>query len=135
LIALTGEPLDVAAHLAAVADPRAGAVATFVGRVRDHDPAVAGRVVALEYQAHPDAAAVLARLAAEARGEGVLGLAISHRVGRVEVGEPAVVAAVATAHRDLAFRTCAALIEAVKAELPVWKREILASGEHVWVGL
>ncbi|NTW40470.1 MAG: molybdenum cofactor biosynthesis protein MoaE [Cellulomonadaceae bacterium] len=133
--ALRTEPLDVAAHLARVDDPRAGAVATFVGQVRDHDPAVAGEVVALEYTAHPDAAAVLDRLAhAAAATTGVLGVAVSHRTGHLAVGDAALVAAVSTAHRDLAFEVCRALVEAVKAELPVWKREVLADGSHLWVG-
>lgn len=135
LTGIEATPLDVAAHLRAVADPRAGAVASFLGHVRDHDPDVVGEVVALEYSAHPDAAAVLARIATEtAAGDGVLGVAVSHRVGRLAVGDAAIVAAVATAHRDLAFDACRALVERVKAELPVWKREILADGSHVWVG-
>ena len=128
-------PLDVAAHLAAVAHPSAGAVASFVGCVRDHDPAVVGEVVALEYSAHPDAPSVLVRIAAElAAPPEVLGVAVSHRVGRLAVGDAALVAAVSTAHRELAFEVCRALVERVKAELPVWKREILADGSHVWVG-
>lgn len=133
---VTDAALDVAAHLADVADPRAGAVATFVGQVRDHDPAVAGRVVGLEYSAHPDAEQVLARLVAGAAArDGVLGVAVSHRVGRLGVGEAALVAVVATAHRELAFAVCRDLVEAVKADVPVWKRELLADGTHVWVGL
>lgn len=136
LVAVTDEPLSLAAHVAAVADRRAGAIATFLGQVRDHDPAVTGEVVALEYTAHPDADAVLARLAGVAAAQdGVLGVAVSHRIGVVDVGEPALVAAVATAHRELAFAVCRELVEAVKAELPVWKREMLADGTHVWVGL
>lgn len=132
---VTGSPLDVAAHLAAVADPRSGAVATFVGQVRDHDPDVVGEVVGLEYSAHPDAPAVLARLAGQAAArDGVLGVAVSHRVGLLDVGEPAIVVAVSTAHRALAFEVCAELVEVVKAELPVWKREVLADGSDVWVG-
>ena len=135
LTALEASPLDVVTHLAAVADPRAGAVATFLGTVRDHDPGVVGEVVALEYSAHPDAAAVLARIAADVTARaGVLAVAVSHRVGRLAVGDTAIVAVVATAHRELAFEVCRALVERVKAELPVWKREILADGSHVWVG-
>ncbi|WP_182111807.1 molybdenum cofactor biosynthesis protein MoaE [Actinotalea sp. JY-7876] len=135
LAVLTAAPLDLAAHVAAVADPRAGAIATFLGQVRDHDPSVAGEVVALDYSAHPDAAAVLARLAdTAARTDGVIGVAVSHRVGLLGVGEAAVVAAVASAHRDLAFTACRELVERVKAELPVWKREVLRDGSHVWVG-
>lgn len=134
--ALSAEPLVPADLFAAVDEPRAGAVATFVGRVRDHAPAVHGAVVALEYSAHPDAAAVLVRLADEAGArEGVLHVALAHRVGRLAVGEPALVAVVATAHRALAFDVCRDLVEAVKAELPVWKREVLADGSHVWAGL
>lgn len=133
---LSAEPLSVADLLAAVDDPRSGAVATFVGRVRDHDPRVDGEIVALEYSAHPDAAAVLDRLAATARArDGVLGVSLAHRVGRLEVGEIALVAAVATAHRELAFAVCRDLVEAVKAELPIWKREVLTDGSHVWAGL
>ncbi|MCV2393780.1 molybdenum cofactor biosynthesis protein MoaE [Actinotalea sp. M2MS4P-6] len=128
-------PLDVAEHVAAVSHPAAGAVATFVGQVRDHDPAVDGEVVALEYSAHPDAEAVLTRIATESARDGVLGIAVSHRVGRLAVGELAVVAAVATAHRQLAFEVCADLVERLKAELPAWKREVLVDGRAVWVGL
>lgn len=128
--------LDVGALLARVTHPAAGAVASFVGQVRDHDPSVAGRVVALEYSAHPDAAAVLARVADEvAAREGILGLAVQHRVGLLGVGDAAIVAAVSSAHRDLAFRACQDLVEQVKAELPMWKREVLEDGSHVWVGL
>ena len=136
LAALTDGVLSVAEHLAAVAHPAAGAVAMFVGQVRDHDPAARGPVVALEYTAHPDGAAVLARLVdAVAARDGVLAVAAGHRYGHLPVGEIAVVVAVATAHRSLAFEVCEELVEAIKAELPMWKREILADGHHVWVGL
>jgi len=130
------QPLDLQFHVEHVSGPAVGAVATFVGLVRDHDPSVEGRVVALEYSAHPTAAAVLERLAAAAAGaDDVLGVAVSHRIGHLAVGEAAIVAAVATAHRAEAFDVCRALVETVKAELPVWKREILDDGSHVWVGL
>lgn len=136
LTRITDRPLDLDEHVEAVAHPASGAVATFLGRVRDHDPEVAGEVVALEYSAHPDAGEVLARIAQQwAARDGVLGLAVSHRVGRLTVGEGAIVAAVATAHRRLAFDVCSGLVEQVKAELPVWKKEVLAGGEHVWVGM
>jgi len=129
-------PLDLAAHVAAVDRPGAGAVATFVGQVRDHDPRVVGEVVALEYSAHPDAERVLAEIAARhAERPGVLGVAVSHRTGRLAVGDLALVAAVSSAHRQLAFEVCEALVEQVKAELPAWKREVLADGRAVWVGL
>jgi molybdopterin synthase catalytic subunit len=136
LVRVTEETLDLAAHVAAVAGPRAGAVATFVGLVRDHDPSVEGEVVGLDYTAHPDAGAVLRSITQEAaRPDDVLGVAVSHRVGMLAVGEAAIVAAVATAHRELAFTVCRTLVETVKAQLPVWKREVLRDGSHVWVGL
>ena len=130
------EPLDLQFHVEHVSGPRAGAVASFVGLVRDHDPSVEGRVVGLDYSAHPDAAAVLARIAESfVADDDVLGLAVSHRVGHLAVGEAAIVAAVATSHRAEAFDVCRALVEKVKAELPVWKREVLDDGSHVWVGM
>ncbi len=136
LARVTTEPLDLTALVTAVGVTAAGAVATFVGLVRDHDPSVTGEVVALDYSAHPDAEAVLRRIAVDAAAaDGVLGVAVSHRVGHLEVGEAAIVAAVATAHRALAFDVCRSLVETVKAELPVWKREDLRDGSHVWVGL
>lgn len=134
--AISDEPLDVMFHVEQVGDPRAGAVATFVGTVRDHDPSVTGTVVALEYSAHPDAPAVLRAIAERAAADDdVLGLAVTHRTGRLGVGETAIVAAVSTAHRAAAFDVCRALVETVKAELPVWKREVLADGTHHWVGM
>ena len=130
------DALDLQFHVEHVSDPRAGAVATFVGLVRDHDPSVEGRVVGLDYTAHPTAQDVLERLAsAAAEQEDVIGVAVSHRVGHLAVGEAAIVAAVSTAHRAEAFDVCRALVETVKAELPVWKREVLEDGSHVWVGL
>ena len=135
-VKLDQHPLDIDVHLAAVQDPRAGAVVTFVGAVRNHDPSVTGAVAALEYTAHPDAEDILRTLAAKAASsDGVLALAVSHRIGLVGVGEAAMIVAVATAHRALAFEVCSALVESVKADLPVWKREVLADGSHVWVGL
>jgi molybdopterin synthase catalytic subunit len=132
MIAVSTEPLDVAAHEAAVAHPAAGAVAAFQGVVRDHDD---GRgVSALEYEAHPSAPSVLAEVAAEiaARPE-VYAVAVSHRVGLLEVGDVALVAAVSTAHRAAAFAACADLVDEVKARLPVWKRQVFADGTQEWV--
>lgn len=125
--------LDVAAHQAAVSGPEVGAIASFVGIVRDHSPDAAGEVVELEYSAHPDAAAVLRRLADEVADSYGVRVAVSHRVGTLGVGEVAIVAAVAQAHRGDAFDACRALVEAVKAQLPVWKKQTLADGSSTWV--
>jgi molybdopterin synthase catalytic subunit len=130
--AVTDRPLDVAAHERAVAHPAAGAVVSFCGVVRDHDD---GRsVVELEYEAHPSAGQVLAEIAAEiADDPAVFAVEVSHRVGRLEVGDVALAAAVSTAHRAAAFAVCARLVEEVKARLPVWKRQVFADGTDEWV--
>ncbi|MFD4959156.1 molybdenum cofactor biosynthesis protein MoaE [Microbacterium sp. NPDC058389] len=135
LAAISAEPLDLDAHLRAVDDPRMGAVTTFVGRVRDHDPDAATDVVALEYSAHPDAPAALARLASEAVGDTGALVAVSHRIGTLAVGDAAVVIAVASAHRAEAFEVCRTLIETIKTGLPVWKRQLESDGTATWLGL
>ena len=132
---ISATALDLAAHVAAVAEPSHGAVATFVGLVRDHDPAVEGTVTHLEYSAHPDADRVIAQIVADVEARFGAAIALSHRTGLLSVGEPAIVAAAAAAHRAAAFDACHAAVERVKAELPIWKREILADGSHSWVGI
>ncbi|MFD0823963.1 molybdenum cofactor biosynthesis protein MoaE, partial [Micromonospora zhanjiangensis] len=93
LVAVTTEPLDLAAHEAAVADRRAGAVVSFQGVVRDHDH---GRqVTRLEYEGHPSADEVLRQVAAEVAADpAVYAVAVSHRLGPLAIGEVALVAAV-----------------------------------------
>lgn len=132
IVAVTTEPLDPAAHERAVASPEAGAVVSFAGIVRNHDH---GRAVTrLEYEAHPSAGTVLKEIAAEiAADPEVRGVAVSHRVGVLEIGEAALVAAVASAHRATAFAACARLVDEVKARLPIWKRQIFADGSEEWV--
>ena len=134
LAAISSEPLSLDAHVAAVTDPTMGAVTTFIGTVRNSDPDAAGEVVALEYSAHPDAEDTLRRLAESAGEEGVI-IAVSHRVGRLEIGEAAVIIAVASGHRAEAFAACRSLIESIKTELPVWKRQVEADGTTQWKGL
>ncbi|MDN3496647.1 molybdenum cofactor biosynthesis protein MoaE [Planococcus sp. APC 4015] len=135
IAAISAEPLDIAAHLDAVEDPTAGAVTTFVGRVRDHDPDAATAVVALEYTSHPDAEATLRRIAEEAAGETGAIVAVSHRIGRLEVGDLAVVIAVASPHRAEAFAVCRDVIETIKHDLPVWKRQVESDGTTAWKGI
>jgi molybdopterin synthase catalytic subunit len=133
--AISAEPLDVAAHLAAVDDASLGAVTSFIGRVRDNDPDAATAVQALEYSAHPDAEAALHRIAeTAAAGTGAV-VAVSHRIGRLEVGDAAVVIAVSSRHRAEAFEVCRDVIESIKRELPVWKRQVEADGTTQWKGL
>lgn len=132
LLAVTDEPLDLAAHEAAVGERRAGAVVSFQGVVRDHDH---GRTVTkLEYEGHPTAEAVLREVAAEVAADPeVYAVAVSHRVGPLEIGDAALVAAVSTAHRAAAFAACARLVDEVKARLPIWKHQIFTDGTDEWV--
>jgi len=133
LLALRDTPLDVAEVLAAVEDPAAGGVVSFTGLVRDHD---GGRGVReLEYVAHPDAAAALQAVAdAVARDLPVHGLAAVHRTGLLAVGDVAVVVAASAAHRGQAFEAARRLIDDLKEQVPVWKRQVFDDGEQEWVG-
>jgi molybdopterin synthase catalytic subunit len=129
---VTDDPLDVAAHELAVAHRRGGAVVSFCGVVRGHDH---GRnVTCLEYHVHPSAGGVIAQVVREfdALPE-VLAVAVSHRIGMLEVGDVALVAAVSTAHRREAFEICARLVDEVKHRLPVWKRQVFDDGTDEWV--
>ena len=132
IAAIGNEPLDLAAHEAAVADPRAGAVVSFQGVVRDHDH---GRTVTLlEYEGHPTAGEVLRAVADEVAADpAVFAVAVSHRVGVLEIGDVALVAAVSTAHRATAFAACARLVDEAKARLPIWKRQVFSDGTDEWV--
>ena len=132
---LSSEPISLDAHLVAVADASHGAVAIFVGLVRDHDPAVKGTVTHLEYSAHPDAETALVAIVEAVEAQSHTVIALTHRTGLLAVGEPAIIAAAAAAHRAEAFAACRLVVERVKAELPIWKREILADGGHTWVGI
>jgi molybdopterin synthase catalytic subunit len=126
------DPLSVDEVRAAVADPAAGAIALFVGTVRDHDHVRA--VSALSYSAHPSGASQLREVAAKVAGRfSVRALAAVHRVGDLEVGDLAVVVAAAADHRDEAFEACRALIEDLKATVPVWKNQSFPDGESEWV--
>ncbi len=133
LLALRDTPLSVEEVLAAVEDPGGGGVVSFTGLVRDCD---GGRGVReLEYVAHPDAADALERVArAVADDLPVLGLAAVHRTGLLAVGDVAVVVAASAAHRGEAFTAARRLIDDLKAQVPVWKRQVFSDGDEEWVG-
>jgi len=132
LAEISDQPLDVAAHSAAVRSAAAGADVTFCGVVRDHDH---GRpVVELEYSGYPTADQVLREVAEEiAAEEAVIAVAISHRIGMLAVGDVALVASVTAAHRKQAFESCQRLVDQAKARLPIWKRQVFADGTDEWV--
>jgi molybdopterin synthase catalytic subunit len=131
---ITETPLSVDRLLQLVQDPTVGGIALFVGVVRDHDSGAA--VVSLDYSQHPTAEATLLRCAeAAAAAYDVVAVAVEHRVGHLEVGDLAVVVAVGAVHRGSALAACAALIDQVKAEVPIWKEQRFVSGTTAWVGL
>jgi len=130
---LSAEPLSVERVIAAVAHPSAGGIDVFVGVVRDHNE---GRpVTRLDYEAYATmAVAEMKRIADEIGAEtpGVR-LAAAHRVGPLGVGDAAIICAASAVHRGEAFRACKALIDAIKARAPIWKREHGPDGPY-WVG-
>ena len=126
-------PLDLAAAVAEVETDEAGAIATFVGTVRRRSR---GRDVQfLDYEAYEEMAEpMLDRLAADlTERHGLCAVAIHHRIGRVEIGEPSVVIAVSAAHRAAALEACREAIDALKETIPLWKKEVYAGGEE-WIG-
>lgn len=129
------EPLSLDAALDVVADPRAGAVAVFIGIVREHDGGQDG-VTQLDYSAHPEAAVALrAVVESVAAQPGVCGVVAVHREGELAVGDRAVICVVSAEHRAQAFDGARELIEECKARVPIWKRQHFVTGEHTWVGL
>jgi molybdopterin synthase catalytic subunit len=130
---LTDQPVALDELEALVAHDAAGAVVGFAGVVRDHDN---GRAVErIEYSAHPSAQGVLADIVAEVAkdAQGVRAVAACHRIGLLAVGDAALVAAVSADHRQGAFATCLQLVDAIKAQLPVWKHQFFADGTDEWV--
>ncbi len=127
------DPLSVDEAMAFVADPAAGATCVFAGTVRDHSHA--GEVRGLTYEAWDELAlARLGELGEELFGRWpVLRVAVLHRTGDLSVGETSVVVACSAPHRADAFEACRHGIERLKHDVPIWKKEALASGDSHWV--
>ncbi len=129
---ITSTPLTVEAAIHAVEGPGSGAVATFLGLVRDHN--LGRRVLWLDYEAYAPLAEKALELIvqeAQARWPGAR-MAIHHRTGRLDIGEASVIIAVATPHRADAFAACRYAIERIKQIVPIWKHEHFDGGE-VWI--
>lgn len=132
LAELRDTPLSVDEVYAAVTGDAAGGIAVFAGAVRDHDHGQS--VTGLSYSAHPSAAAQLRKVAEHiAERFDVHAVAAVHRVGDLAIGDLAVVVAVATSHRATAFDACRALIDELKATVPIWKHQRFTSGDSEWV--
>src|ERR1700753_2713561 len=134
LVAIRETPLSLDEVRNAIADPAAGGEVLFVGTVRDHDDGHG--VTGLSYSAHPSAERELRRVAEEiaVKYPDAIAVAAVHRVGDLAVGDLAVVVGVACAHRAEAFHACHALIDELKAVVPVWKHQRFADGSDEWVG-
>ncbi|MDQ0850949.1 molybdopterin synthase catalytic subunit [Arthrobacter sp. B3I9] len=150
---LSTEPISVDQAIAAVESDTAGAVVSFSGVVRNHD---GGKPVRrLSYSAHPTAhqvmADVVAALVAEQADDAGAGASLAsgqadggqrppvriwaaHRIGMLEIGDPALVCAVSAAHRGQAFEVCSELVDRIKAQVPIWKEQFFTDGTVEWVG-
>ena len=133
LALVSSQPLHAAEFESFVLDSANGALVTFRGIVRDHDHGLA--VTSLDYEAHPDAARFLEECCRQVATSFGLRVAAAHRVGSLVVGDTALVAAVAAPHRAEAFAACEQLVELIKKQVPIWKRQHLADGATEWVGL
>jgi molybdopterin synthase catalytic subunit len=129
-------PLPTADAIRFVSVPEAGGVALFLGTTRaENHPQSSHPLLALDYEAYPELAnRQLADLAQRARQKWpILRLAILHRTGRVAPAEPSVVIAVSTPHRAESFEACRYLIDQLKAEVAIWKKEVWSDGTTSWV--
>jgi len=131
-VAITAAPLDLQSLSALVAAEGDGAIASFVGIVRDEN--LGRRVLFLEYEAYEVLAIkAIERIVGEARHAWPdTRLAVHHRIGRLEIGEASIIIAAASPHRAHAFAACRYAIERVKQIVPIWKREHFDGGE-VWL--
>jgi len=130
--ALSADPLDIVGLLSGAHHPGAGAVVLFSGEVRDSNRGQA--VLGLEYEAYaPMAEKLIAEILAEARANWKLHIAVAqHRVGKVAVGDSAVVVITASAHRSEAYAANRHIIDRIKHEAPIWKCEHYADGTKEW---
>lgn len=133
LVDLRETPLDIGEVVAALDDDASGGLTLFVGRVRDHD---GGKGVdGLDYSAHPTAREKLAEVCVRVAEEyDVQGVAAVHRTGSLAIGDIAVIVATTAAHRGEAFTASRALIDTLKAEVPIWKHQRFGDGTEEWVG-
>ena len=133
MFTLTEAPIDAEAVRASVASSAGGALVVFHGNVRNETRG--RRVLYLEYEAYPAMALrEMERVARDvAKEHGLVGIACTHRIGRLALGEAAVVLAVAAPHRRAALEAVEAFVGRLKREVPIWKKEHFEGGS-VWVG-
>jgi molybdopterin synthase catalytic subunit len=129
---VTDVPVHIQELSKLVANPHSGAVVTFCGDVRNHD---GGKEVAsLLYEIHPSAPEQIKLITQSVMGRfEIEKVAVAHRYGDIAIGETAFAVAVSAAHRQAAFDACAAIVDEVKAKLPIWKHQKFTDGSDEWV--
>ena len=133
LVELRETPLDVVEVVDALDDDASGGLTLFIGRVRDHDEGKS--VGGLDYSAHPTVVERMRDVCRRvAEQYDVTGVVAVHRVGTLQVGDIAVIVATTAAHRGEAFTASRALIDTLKAEVPIWKHQRFSDGTEEWVG-
>ena len=134
-IELTAEPLDAGSVVAFVTAVEAGGIAVFLGTTRLENSPTGQPLAALDYDAYDDMARKqMQELSSRARAKWPIErLAILHRTGRVNVGDPSVIIGVSTGHRGEAFDACRWIIDTLKAEVAIWKKEVWTDGSVSWV--
>jgi len=128
-------PLPTSKAIDFVSDPRAGGIALFLGTTRTEKNAQSQDLIALDYEAYIEMAVPqLQTLAQASRSQWpIIKQVILHRSGRVELSEPSVLIAVASPHRHEAFSAARFIIDAIKADVAIWKKEIWSDGSGTWV--
>ena len=129
---VTDAPVHIQELSKLVANPHSGAVVTFCGDVRDHDGGK--EVSSLLYEIHPSAPEQIRLITQSVIGRfEIENVAVAHRYGNIPIGETAFAVAVSAAHRQAAFDACTAIVDEVKAKLPIWKHQKFTDGSDEWV--
>jgi molybdopterin synthase catalytic subunit len=134
-LVISPDPIPIAEAIAFVHDETAGGITTFLGTARGERDASGRQLLALDYEAYEEMAAEqLRKLCAQARTRWpIIRITIVHRLGRVELAEPSVLIAVSTPHRGESFEACRFLIDSLKKDIAIWKKEVWSSGPATWV--
>ncbi len=129
---VTTDLISITALSALVSDERCGAVVTFTGDVRNHDGGK--EVSSLTYEIHPSAGDKITEITQTViKNTDVVKVAVSHRYGEIPIGQTAFAVAVSAVHRESAFQICSALVDEIKAQLPIWKHQVFSDGTDEWV--
>ncbi len=129
---VTTDLISITALSALVTDERCGAVVTFTGDVRNHDGGK--EVSSLTYEIHPSAGDKITEITQTViKNTDVVKVAVSHRYGEIPIGQTAFAVAVSAVHRESAFQICSALVDEIKAQLPIWKHQVFSDGTDEWV--